>query len=62
MPDGQDLARIVGVVVQVGQDVQRPGADDGRQNDPQEDGDEPVGAVAVLLEPALEVGEARTRT
>ena len=58
MPDGQHLVRVVRVVAQVGQHVQGAGADDGGQDDPKEDADEPVGAVAVPLEPPLEIGEA----
>jgi hypothetical protein len=39
--------RVVGVVAQIREHVQRASSDDGRQNDPQEHADEPVGAVAV---------------
>ena len=49
VPDGQHLARVVGVVAQVGEHVQRPGPDHGGEDDPQEHADEPVGAVAVRL-------------
>ena len=58
VPDGKDVARIVGVVAEVGQDVEGPGAHDGGEDDPEEDGQEPVGRVAVLAQPALEVGVA----
>ena len=58
VPDGEDVARVVGVVAEVGQDVEGPGAHDGGEDDPEEDGQEPVGRVAVLAQPALEVGVA----
>ena len=57
VPDGEDVARVVGVVAQVRQHVHRPGADDGGEDDPEEHRDEPVGAVAVAAQAPLEVGE-----
>ena len=38
--------------------MESPRADDRSQNDPQEDPDEPIGAIPVLPEPSLEVGES----
>ena len=58
LPDGQNVSRPLRVVAQVREHVHGPGAHHGSEDDPEEDGDEPVGGVAVLPQPALEVHEA----
>ena len=57
VPDGEDARGVVRVVAQIREHVHRPCADDGGQDDPEEDREEPVGGVAVLAQSPLEVGE-----
>ncbi len=57
MPDGDDPSRVVGVVAEVREHVHRPCADDGGQDDPEENREEPLRGVAVLTQSPFEVGE-----
>ena len=59
LPDSQDLAGVIAVVAEHRDHMHEAGTDNGGEDNPQEDRDQPVGLVPVAPQPPLEVEEAK---